>query len=175
MGALGKGQEARSYFTDSLEIARRLAEAEPDRADYQRDLSVTYNKLGDLMRALGRGEEARSLFTRALEIAQRLAETGPTTSATSRSPTRNLGALSGMRVTTRAPFDTCGRTWRSRGGSSTSSRPAPRLPSTWRCRWHRRGHSRTIPPASLTRLCPSSGALRLRGGSRHRAPDYSSS
>jgi hypothetical protein len=53
---------------------RGVAEAEPDRADYQRDLSVSYNKPGDLTRALGRGEEARRYFTSSLEIGERLAE-----------------------------------------------------------------------------------------------------
>jgi hypothetical protein len=38
---------------------RRLAEAEPDRADYQRDLSISYERLGDLMVAVGNGAEAQ--------------------------------------------------------------------------------------------------------------------
>jgi tetratricopeptide (TPR) repeat protein len=57
--------------------AKRLAGAEPDRADYQRDLSVSYERLGDLQRALGHGEQALELFTQSLEIAQRLAGAEP--------------------------------------------------------------------------------------------------
>jgi hypothetical protein len=43
--AMGRGDEARQaarLFSQSLNVRRRLAEAEPDRADYQRDLSVSY-------------------------------------------------------------------------------------------------------------------------------------
>jgi hypothetical protein len=54
-----------------------LADAEPDRADYQRDLSISYNKLGDLMRAVGRGEDATRLYTQSLDIRRRLADAEP--------------------------------------------------------------------------------------------------
>ena len=36
--------------------------AEPDRADYQRDLSVSYNQMGDLYRALGQGERPATAY-----------------------------------------------------------------------------------------------------------------
>jgi hypothetical protein len=42
------GAAARDAFQKSLDIAQKLASAEPDRADYQRDLSVSFNKMGDL-------------------------------------------------------------------------------------------------------------------------------
>jgi hypothetical protein len=54
-----------------------LAKAEPDRADYQRDLSVSYNKMGDLYRALGQGEAARQAYQGSLEIRERLAKAEP--------------------------------------------------------------------------------------------------
>jgi tetratricopeptide (TPR) repeat protein len=54
-----------------------LAESEPGRADYQRDLSISYNKLGDLYQALGQGEQALQLYQRSLDIARRLAESEP--------------------------------------------------------------------------------------------------
>jgi tetratricopeptide (TPR) repeat protein len=54
-----------------------LAKAEPDRADYQRDLSVSYNKMGDLYVALGQGEAARQAYQGSLEIAERLAKAEP--------------------------------------------------------------------------------------------------
>ncbi|MBL8692494.1 MAG: tetratricopeptide repeat protein [Planctomycetes bacterium] len=54
-----------------------LARSEPDRADFQRDLSVSYNKLGDLMRALGQGDQAKAFFEKALQIAERLARSEP--------------------------------------------------------------------------------------------------
>jgi hypothetical protein len=42
-----------------LTIAECLAASEPDRADYQRDLSVSYNKVGDLYRDLRQADQAR--------------------------------------------------------------------------------------------------------------------
>ncbi|MCL4201144.1 MAG: tetratricopeptide repeat protein, partial [Pirellulaceae bacterium] len=57
--------------------AERLAQAEPDRADYQRDLSVLHNKVGDLYRALGQGEPAREAYVKSLAIAERLAQAEP--------------------------------------------------------------------------------------------------
>ena len=77
MRALGQGEQAREFFEKSLGIIERLAQAEPGRADYQRDLSVSYNKLGDLMRALGQGEQAREFFEKDLAIAERLAQAEP--------------------------------------------------------------------------------------------------
>ena len=64
--------------TCALPIFReRLAQAEPDRADYQRDLSVFYERMGDLFGALGQGEEARQAFQKSLAIAERLAQAEP--------------------------------------------------------------------------------------------------
>jgi len=54
-----------------------LAQAEPDRADNQRDLSVSYNKVGDLYRDLGQGEQARQFYLKDLAIAERLAQAEP--------------------------------------------------------------------------------------------------
>jgi hypothetical protein len=53
------------------------ASAEPQQADYQRDLSVSYERMGDLYRALGQGEATREAYQQALEIAQRLASAEP--------------------------------------------------------------------------------------------------
>ena len=44
--SLGQGEKAREAYLKSLAIAERLAASEPDRADYQRDLSVSYNTDG---------------------------------------------------------------------------------------------------------------------------------
>lgn len=44
--ALGQGEQAREAYLKSLEIAERLAQAEPDRADYQLDLVISLVPLG---------------------------------------------------------------------------------------------------------------------------------
>jgi hypothetical protein len=56
-GFTGAALERYAELARDLEV---LAGAEPDRADYQRDLSESYDRLGNLMGALGRGEEARA-------------------------------------------------------------------------------------------------------------------
>src|SRR5207342_2699303 len=75
--ALGQGDEARTAYAAALAICERLAAAEPERADYQRDLSVSYNRMGDLFRALGQGDEARKAYSADLAIAKRLAAAEP--------------------------------------------------------------------------------------------------
>ncbi|MGH4007675.1 MAG: tetratricopeptide repeat protein, partial [Pseudonocardiaceae bacterium] len=55
----------------------RLARAEPGRADYQRDLSVSYERLADLNAALGQGDQALTLYQQSLDIAERLARAEP--------------------------------------------------------------------------------------------------
>ncbi|WP_153161065.1 CHAT domain-containing protein [Zoogloea sp. 1C4] len=75
--ALGYTDAALARYRQLLAHHQRLAQAEPQRADYQRDLSVSYNKLGDLMTALGQGDEARDYFLKDLDIAQRLAQAEP--------------------------------------------------------------------------------------------------
>ena len=42
--ALGQGEQARDAFANSLAIAERLAQADPDRADYQRDLITSLSR-----------------------------------------------------------------------------------------------------------------------------------
>ena len=54
-----------------------MVAAEPDRADYQRDLSISYNKLGDLLQVVGQGEAARQYYQQALEITQQLVAAEP--------------------------------------------------------------------------------------------------
>ena len=73
-GFHGSGAVALRALLDRQE---RLAQAEPDRADYQRDLSVSYNKMGDLYRDLGQGEQARQAYGKSLAIAERLAQAEP--------------------------------------------------------------------------------------------------
>ncbi|MGH3800370.1 MAG: hypothetical protein ACRDTD_09615, partial [Pseudonocardiaceae bacterium] len=67
--ALGQGEQALTLYQQSLDIAERLTRAEPGRADYQRDLSVSYNKLGVCFAQLGLAEEATVALERHLQLA----------------------------------------------------------------------------------------------------------
>ena len=66
--ALGLTERARERYESLREMHERRAQAEPDRADYQRDLSVSYERIGDLYRALGQGDQARERYEQALPI-----------------------------------------------------------------------------------------------------------
>ncbi|MFN6338092.1 MAG: TIR domain-containing protein [Cyanobacteriota bacterium] len=75
--ALGFTDQALDRYRQLLAGQERLSKAEPERADYQRDLSVSYERMGDLYVALGRGEEARQAYQGSLEIRERLSKAEP--------------------------------------------------------------------------------------------------
>ncbi len=75
--ALGLTDQGLAAYRRLLDLHEQRVRAEPKRADYQRDLSVSYNKLGDLMGALGEGEAARQYFEKSLEIRERLVRAEP--------------------------------------------------------------------------------------------------
>lgn len=67
MTGIGKG----------LAIAERLTTAAPESADFARNLSVSYNKLGDIEHTLSRPETARDWYQKGLAIRERLASAAP--------------------------------------------------------------------------------------------------
>ncbi|MGA8169587.1 MAG: hypothetical protein WB816_01925, partial [Methylocystis sp.] len=60
-----------------LTVRKRLAEVDPGNAGFQRDLSVSYERLGDLAVAAGDGKAARDYFEKGLTVRKRLAEGDP--------------------------------------------------------------------------------------------------
>ena len=75
--AQGNLPEALTSFRDGLAIADRLAQADPGNAGWQRDLSVSYNKIGDVLVAQGNLPEALTSFRDGLAIRDRLAQADP--------------------------------------------------------------------------------------------------
>ncbi len=69
---------AADEFQSAHEIALRLAQADPDSTQAQRDLSVSYNKLGDVERKLGEMFQAKEYFEEGLAISRVLADADPT-------------------------------------------------------------------------------------------------
>ena len=69
--------EAVASYRAAMAIAERLAEADPDNAGSQRDLSVSHNRIGDVLLAQGNLSEALASYRAAMAIAQRLAEADP--------------------------------------------------------------------------------------------------
>jgi tetratricopeptide (TPR) repeat protein len=74
---IGRRQQAIDDLRRSIAILDEVAAEEPDRAEYQRDLTIGYAELADLHRALGEVEVASSWDERAAAIRVRLAELEP--------------------------------------------------------------------------------------------------
>ena len=73
MMSQGRPKESAEYYEKSLAICEALAE-ETGTVESRRDLSVSYNKLGDIMKAQGRPKEAAEYYGKDLAIAEALAE-----------------------------------------------------------------------------------------------------
>ncbi len=73
--ALGDSAEALASFQASLAIREQISAAEPGNADWQRNLSVSYVKIGDVLGFTeGKLEDALQAYRNGLIVAQRLAE-----------------------------------------------------------------------------------------------------
>ena len=64
-------------YRDSLAIAERLAQSDPGNAGWQRDLSVSYEKIGDVQVAQGDLAGALKSYRDSLAIRDRLAKSDP--------------------------------------------------------------------------------------------------
>ncbi|MCA1601521.1 MAG: hypothetical protein LC776_07735, partial [Acidobacteria bacterium] len=67
--ALGFTNEAVDRYRNLVEICSQRAHAEPGRADYQRDLSISYQRIGLCLAQLGRADDAATMFERHLKLA----------------------------------------------------------------------------------------------------------
>ena len=68
---------ARKVYQQALEIAQKLAAADPSDAQAQRDLSVSYNRLGNVQLQSGEVTEALGSYQQGLKIRQKLAAADP--------------------------------------------------------------------------------------------------
>ena len=62
---------------DGLAIRERLVKQDKDNANWQRDLAVGYQKVGDLLWTEGKQAEARRFYESALGITERLVKLDP--------------------------------------------------------------------------------------------------
>jgi tetratricopeptide (TPR) repeat protein len=69
--------DALTSYRDSLAIAERLAKADPGDAQRQRDLSLSYDNVGDVLEAQGNLPDALTSYRDSLAIAERLANDDP--------------------------------------------------------------------------------------------------
>jgi tetratricopeptide (TPR) repeat protein len=70
-------EKALEQYRESLKIRQRLAAADPRDARAQRDLSVSFDNIGDVLLQQGEVEKALEQYREGLKIAQRLAAADP--------------------------------------------------------------------------------------------------
>jgi tetratricopeptide (TPR) repeat protein len=69
---LGRPEEAREAFQESLALLRQLRAALGDTPQVLRDLSVSLDNVGEVARDLGRLEEARESYQESLALLRQL-------------------------------------------------------------------------------------------------------
>jgi Flp pilus assembly protein TadD len=78
LAGLGQLEPATGELRQAVTLGRELAAADPTNASWQRDLSVSYNKLGDVQLAQGNLAGAQASFEESRQIRARLAAADPT-------------------------------------------------------------------------------------------------
>ncbi len=73
----GTVADRRPKLKEAMELAKQRSFEDPHNAQAQRDLSISYNKLGDLLLQEGKGGEARKAYEDGLAISRKLAEEDP--------------------------------------------------------------------------------------------------
>ena len=68
----GDGKAALENYRRALAIREKLAAGHPERPDWQRDVSVSWNKIGNVLKDGGDGKAALENYRRALAIAEKL-------------------------------------------------------------------------------------------------------
>jgi tetratricopeptide (TPR) repeat protein len=77
---LGKPAEALSAYRNALAIRQKLAEANPEVASYQNDLSSSYNNMGAHLYRAGNLSDASAAYLAAVNIRQKLLNANPSDS-----------------------------------------------------------------------------------------------
>ncbi|MBI5424986.1 MAG: toll/interleukin-1 receptor domain-containing protein [Opitutae bacterium] len=98
-GQTGDGKKALEYYEQSLAVLERLAEANPQSAQAQRDVSVSLSKLADYLARRGQagdGEKALGYYERELAICERLAEANAQSAEAQRDLKVSLERLAGL-------------------------------------------------------------------------------
>jgi hypothetical protein len=75
--AQGKGPDALTTYRQSLRICEALSAHDPVNAGWQRDLSVSYDKIGDVLVAQGDGASGLTAYRKGLGIREALAARDP--------------------------------------------------------------------------------------------------
>jgi len=95
----GRFQEALPLLREATELDEAAVNANPNRADYLRGLSIAYATMGDLRCSLGEGEAARQLYEKSLRIAERLVAQEPGRADYLRDLAVSYGKLGNLQIT----------------------------------------------------------------------------
>jgi tetratricopeptide (TPR) repeat protein len=98
-GQPGDAENALRQFTREFEISEALQKQNPDSAQAARDLSISLNKLGDLLAQRGQpgdAEKALQHLTRSLEIREALQKQNPDSALAARDVSISLEMLGGF-------------------------------------------------------------------------------
>ena len=101
--ALGRWDEARAAFEESLAISRQILQRIGETPEALRDLSVSLDNVGNTAQALGRWDEARAAFEEGLRIGERLAEALPEAPDYAGFPGHFRARLAGLGALSRTP------------------------------------------------------------------------
>ena len=78
--AAGDLAAARDHYQAALDIRTKLAAADPANTEWQRDLSISHDRLGNMAAAAGDLAAARDHYQAALDIRTKLAAADPANS-----------------------------------------------------------------------------------------------
>ena len=97
--AAGDLSRSMASFRNGLEISERMVWDDPRNAEWQRELSVSHSRLGDVQRSQGDLAGALASFRKAMEISERLARQDPSNDEWQRDLNVNHGKLGNVQLT----------------------------------------------------------------------------
>jgi tetratricopeptide (TPR) repeat protein len=92
----GNLADALTSYQASLGITERLAKSDPGNADWQRDLSISYEKIGNVQVAQGTPANALTSYQASLGIRERLAKSDPSNVIWQRDLVRSYSRLASV-------------------------------------------------------------------------------
>ena len=94
----GNLSDALNSYRDGFAIADRLAKSDPANAGWQRDLSISFNKIGDMQKAQGDLSAALKSYSDGLTIRDRLAKSDPANAGWQRDLMVSFNKIGDMQV-----------------------------------------------------------------------------
>ena len=94
--AQGNLKTAEQLYHEANQFMQQRADSDPSNAGWQRDLSVSLNKIGNILSAQGKLDEAKAVFEKDLAIAQTLADNDPSNAGWQRDLSVSFEKIAGI-------------------------------------------------------------------------------